>query len=415
MKIIVLMLYWYPYEGPLMPIYGAICKNLMAKGHKITIITSFPHYRKGRSETWDGYRGKLFEKTTWEGATLIRSYVFAPVFKNSKFGLFYRALNFISFNISCIMAGIFLTGKQDVVFAPSSPPLTNGICAHVIARLKKIPMIYNVQDLYPDMAINVGVVQNEIIIKILRLAENFVYKKAKKVLVISRAMEKNLLSKKASKDKIKIISNFVDTTFIKPMDKKNEFSLKFRLNKKFVVMYAGNMGFYYGMEFVVETAELLAKYTEIIFSFVSRGEYKDKIMSLCKSKNLKNVIFPPQQPEQMVPCIWATADISLVTTKKGLSTDTVPSKIFSIMASGRPIIAVMDEGCETWNLVKQAKCGMCVPPENPDLLAQAILSLYDSEKQRKEMGEKGRRFVEKNFSPETICQKYEELFLECCK
>ncbi|NVM20302.1 MAG: glycosyltransferase family 4 protein [Desulfobacterales bacterium] len=411
MNILIVMLYWYPYEGPLMPIYGAIFKDLMGEGRKVTIVTSFPHYRKGRPETWDEYRGKLFEKTAWEGATLIRSYVFAPVFKNTKFALFYRALNFISFNISCIIAGIFMTGKKDLIFAPSSPPLTNGICAHIIGCFKKIPFIYNVQDVYPDMAVKLGILNNKGIIRILRVVEDFVYKKAKRVLVISEAMKRNLLKKTVEEDKIKIISNFIDTDSIKPMAKENEFSLNFGLNSKFVVMYAGNIGLPHGLEFVVEAAEILAKHKNIVFAFVSRGEYKDEMMGLCKSKGLKNVVFSPQQPEYSVPQIWASADVSLVTSRKGLSTDSVPSKTFAIMASGRPIIAMIDEGSEVWNLVEKAQCGICVVPERPDLLADAILRLCSGEADRKDMGENGRRFVVKNFSRSVTSQKYEELLL----
>ena len=104
-----------------MPIYGAIFRELVKRGNKIALITSFPHYRKGRRETWDEYRGKLCEITEWEGVRLIRSYVFAPVFSQNKFGLLYRALNFLSFNISSLLASTFVGGKVDVVLAPSSP------------------------------------------------------------------------------------------------------------------------------------------------------------------------------------------------------------------------------------------------------------------------------------------------------
>lgn len=412
MNILAIMLHWYPYEGPLMPIYSTIFNELMAKGHKITIVTSFPHYRQGRPETWKEFRGKFFQKTTWEGATLIRSYVFAPVFKNSKLALFYRALNFISFNISCIIAGLFMTGKQDLIFAPSSPPLTNGICAYIIALFKKIPMIYNIQDIYPDMAIKLGILKNNVVIKIMRLVENFVYRKANKVIVISKEMKRNLISKKIKNYKIEIIPNFVDTSFIKPMEKKNEFSLRFGLHNKFVVMYAGNIGLPHGLEFVVESAERLAKNLDIIFAFVARGEYKDKIKSLCKSKNLENVIFIPQQPEHKVPQIWASADVSLITYRKYLAECSLPSKLFAIMASSRPVITMVDEGCDIWRIVENAECGICIPPENPELLEQAILNLYKDNKKRIRMSNNGRKHLMNNFSHELISQKFEASFLK---
>ena len=226
-------------------------------------------------------------------------------------------------------------------------------------------------------------------------------------------MKRNLLAKKVGNEKIKIISNFIDIDFIKPMDKYNEFSSKFGLNNNFIVMYAGNIGLPHGLEFVVKAAELLKKYKDIVFAFVSWGEHKEAIINICKSKELDNVVFPPQQPEHIVPQIWASADVSLVTSRKGLSTDSVPSKTFAIMASGRPIIAMIDDGSEVWRLVQSGKCGLCVPPECPDLLADAILTLYNDDAKRKKMGENGRKFIEENFSRKVISREYEQLFLGC--
>jgi len=194
MKIMVPMMHWYPYEGPLMPLYGRIFKDLMNNGHKITIITSFPHYRQGSPRRWTEFKGKLFEKSHWEGATVIRTFVLAPVFTKLKFALIFRALNFISFNITCLFAGLVMSGGQDVIFAPSSPPLTNVICAKIISFFKKIPIIYNIQDMYPDMAIKLGIIQKKSIINIMRLIEKIAYRSVNKIVVISTTMKKNLLS-----------------------------------------------------------------------------------------------------------------------------------------------------------------------------------------------------------------------------
>lgn len=406
------MLYWYPYEGPLQPIYGRIFQDLMGKGHKITIVTSFPHFRKGREETWDEYRGKLFQRDKWKDAKVVRSYVYAPVFDQRKPGLLYRALNFISFNISCIIAGIFMTGKQDVIFAPSSPPLTNGLCAGIVSLWKCCPIVYNVQDMYPDMAEKLGLIKTRAILLILKRLESIVYKIADKVMLLSEGMRKNVRNKGVPVGKTEIIPNFIDTNFIKPLPQDNPFSIQWGLVNHFIVMYAGNIGLPHGVEFVVEAAERLKDKKDMLFCFVARGENKDKLVELCDSKTLRNTVFIPQQPEDMVPHIWASSDVSLVTSRKGLSGDSVPSKTFAIMASGRPIIAMVDEGSEVWNIVKGAKCGICVPAERADLLVQAILRLYNNEKERKEMGENGRRFVVENFSRKIISRRYEKLFLD---
>lgn len=404
------MLYWYPYEGPLMPIYGAIFKHLIAKGHKVTIVTSFPHFRKGRSETWEEYRGKLFEKSEWEGATLIRTYVFAPVFNNqSKLSICYRAMNYVSFNLSSIIAGIFMTGKQDVIFAPSSPPLTNGVSTYIISLFKKIKIVYNVQDIYPDMAIKLGILRNKLLVKIFRYAERFVYKKVSKIIVLSEGMKKNLLIKDVMENKITIIPNFIDANFIKPMDKVNEFSVMYQLDNKFVVMYAGNIGLPHGVEFIIKAAETLRNENEILFCFVVRGEYKNKIINMCNENKLSNVLFIQPQSEKRIPQIWASSDVSLVTYRKGLSIDSVPSKMIACMASGRPIIAMVDEESEVYNILVKGQCGICVPPEQSDLLAKAILILKNDKDKKHLLGSNAREYCIKNLNKDFICQQYEDL------
>ena len=405
-----MMLYWYPYEGPLMPIYGTVFRDLMAKGHKVTIVTSFPHYRKGRPETWEEFRGRLFEKTTWHGARVIRCYVFAPVFLCAKLALFYRALNFISFSVFGAIGAIFMTGKQDLLLAPSSPPVTNGMCACFVAYLKRIPLIYNVHDIYPDMAIKLGILRNRFAINLARLAEDFVYRKAERLMVISESMRRNLISKKAREEKISVVPILVDTDVLRPLAKRNRFSLRFGLTDKFVVMYAGNIGLPHGLESVIQAAERLRDHEDILFLFVSRGEHKEEIIRLSRSKGLENVVFLPQQPECLVSDIWASADVSLVCYRRGLSTDSMPSKILAIMASGRPVLAMVDRDSDVWELVTRARCGLCLPPENPRLLSQALLRLRREEGKRKRMGERGRRFVVENLSRDAVGGRYEELF-----
>jgi colanic acid biosynthesis glycosyl transferase WcaI len=407
------MLYWYPYEGPLMPIYGAIFQDLVAKGHDVTIVASFPHYRKGRTETWDQYRNKLIEISTWKSVKLIRSYVYAPIFNSKSRGLIYRALNFISFNISCIFAGIVLGGKADLVFAPSSPPLTNGFCAWILGIWKKCPIIYNVQDVYPDMAEKLGLIKNKVFIALLKKLERSVYRLSDKALVISEKMRNNLLCKKVPTNKIALIPNFIDTDFIRPISQENSFSVKWRLNGRFVVMYAGNIGLSHGAEIIVHAAKILMdmQNNDIEFCFVARGEYKNKIEFMAKSMNLKNVRFVPPQPEESVPHIWASASVSIVSYRSGMAEYSVPSKLLAIMCSGRPVIAAADRGSETEKIIHSANCGFCTKPEDPVALALAILRLFQNEEERIHMGENGRKYVLEYFRRKKISKQYEELFL----
>jgi colanic acid biosynthesis glycosyl transferase WcaI len=412
MRILVIMLYWYPYEGPLMPIYGAIFRELIAKGHKVTIVCSFPHYRKGRNEIWKEYRKKLYQVADWEGARLIRSWVFAPVFDPNKSGLVYRALNFISFNISSLLASIFLAGKADVVFAPSSPPLTNGIISWIVSKVKRCPMVYNVQDIYPDMAIKMGMIKNRPALAMLSWIEKLVYRLSKKVLTISDSMAETIRKKGVPAEHIKVIENFIDTETITPGPKTNDFSRKHHINQDFVILYAGNIGIPHGVEVLISAAEFLRTQKGLLFCFVARGEHKEKISSMAEEKGLENVRFIDPQPEKTVPLIWASATVGAITYRKGLADFSLPSKMLACMCAARPIIASVDLNSAVANLIDKANCGICVPPESPDLLADALIKLYDNPSETETMGKNGRVYVEKYLNRHVIGDRYNSFFLD---
>ena len=414
MKILVILQYWFPYEGAIQPIYGAIFDDLLQKGHEITILTAFPHFRKGRKEEWREYRGRIYEKTKWHDATVVRTYVFAPRYRSNKLSMLFRAINFVSFYISASVAGLVLP-RHDVVFVPSSPPLFGAICARLIGRIRKIPYIYNIQDLYPDIAVVSGHLKRAGLIRALEIAERSIYRHAKHLVVISETMKQAISKKGVSKSKITVIPNFCDTDVIKPISKRNKFSIKYGLHERFVVMFAGNIGMVQSTEYIIKSAELLQKYSDILFVFVGRGENKPKIEQLSINISLKNIKFIPQQPSSNMKNVWGSADVGLVTLKRGLSTYAVPSKTFGIMASGRPVLAMIDEGSEVWNMVTKAKGGLCIPPENPKLLTEAILRLFTNDEERKEMGYNARRYIVDNFHREIISKKYEDLFQNAVK
>jgi putative colanic acid biosynthesis glycosyltransferase WcaI len=410
LNIIVIMLYWYPYEGPLMPIYASIFKDLVDKGHKVTIITSFPHYRKGRKETWSEYRGKLYEVTEWESIRIIRTYVIAPVFKNEKLGMICRSLNFISFNISSSIFSILVGGSADIIFAPSSPPLTNGFVAWIVGLIKQCPTIYNVQDLYPDMAVKVNLVKNRLLVKLLKLAEKTVYKMSDMILTISTSMADIIQRKNIPSSKIEIIRNFIDTDFLIPASKNNTFAKKNNLQNYFVVMYAGNIGIPHGVEILIDSAEFLKEESDILFCFVARGENREKVERKAKEKNLPNTLFIEQQPEKTVPLIWASASICIITYRKGLAGYSVPSKLLTMMCAARPVIAAVDKNSEPAKIIEASGCGWVVPPENSKALSDALLMLKSKPELLKNMGRAGRNYVEKNLQRRAISKQYEILF-----
>jgi len=372
-------------------------------GHEVTVITSMPHYATNR--IWNGYRGKLCVREQMDGLDIYRVYLYVPQSKTSMLG---RLFNYVSFNLlSTIVA--MVRKRPDIIFVPS-PPLTNGISGYFLSTRFRIPFVYNVQDIYPDIAIRLGVLTNQRAIAIFKAMERFVYRKAEAVSVISDGFRRNLLVKAVPDRKIAVIPNFVDTEFIKPLPRNNDFSDSQNLDDRFVVLFAGNVGLSQGLDTVLVAAEQLAIEPEILFLIVGNGVAKLALEEQVAQKGLTNVRFLPFQPHEVVPEMYATADVCLVPLKAGITHESVPSKVFSIMAAERPLVASVDDGSDTWDLVQDAGCGVCVEPENPQSLADAILYLHSDRTRATEMGLKGRVFVEQNFTKEKIAQQYISLF-----
>ena len=208
-----------------------------------------------------------------------------------------------------------------------------------------------------------------------------------------------------------VIYDWIDTNTIKPLPRYNNFAIENKLVNRFVVLYAGNIGYLQGLEHVVEAARLLKDSGDIEFVFAGDGSARESLIEKSDRLGLSNTRFLPYQPFRQMPEVLATADISLVTLLKGSGFGALPSKSYAIFASGRPLLASVDEGCELWDLVKTSEAGLCVPPENPHRLAEAIHRLKQDDSARERLGRNGRLWAERYHSPQSAAQKFEELLL----
>lgn len=399
MKILVVSLYYEPdrcqSNGP---IIRAMCEDWAEAGHEVTVLTSFPHYNC--DEVWPEYRRRLFQRDRVGNVNVIRSYIFVPHKRSG----WQRILNYLSFNISSTLSGLF-AGKQDVIFA-MSPPLTIGLTAFVLGLLKRIPFCYNLQDIWPEVAVKLGMLRGQRLIAFFEAMEKFIYRHSRRIFAISDEFKANLTAKGVSADKIEVIPNFTDTEFIKPMEKANAFSLANGLADKFTVLYAGNVGLSQGLEVILDAAEQLKDRREIVFAIVGEGSCRDDLIADAARRGLQNVKLLPFQPESDVPMVYATADVALIPLKAGITENSVPCKTYSIMAAAKPYIAGVDTGSTVWKLTDQVGCGVCVEPENGRALAEAVLKLQADAEARNRMGAKGRQFVEHNFARETVTDRY---------
>jgi colanic acid biosynthesis glycosyl transferase WcaI len=412
LNITILLLHWYPYSGPHTPIYAGLFRELIKRGHKITIISSFPHFRSGSTETWGMFRGKLFDITQWEDATLIRTYVFAPLFKNNKYALVYRSFNYLSFALSSLYAGLMYKGNYDIIITLSSPPLINGIIGSIISVIKHAKSVHNIVDIYPDIAEKSGILKSPSVLFILRLMEKLVYRLNSCLVVLSQKMQQNLEQKGVEANKIAVITDFVETGPFDEVKRNNEFSRRYGLCNHFVLMYAGNIGVPHGVEILLDVADLLKDEENVRICIVGRGEYKDRIVASVAKRGLSNVLFPPRQPDRMVPLIWASADVSVVTYKPGLAEYSVPSKLLFIMASGRASIVSADPDSDACAIVSNARSGINVLPGDAAAIRDAVLYLKRNPRVREEMGRRGQEYVKRHFDKMAVVEKFEKLFLE---
>lgn len=403
MKILVVSLYYDPDKCQSNgPIIRALCEDWAAAGHEVTVLTSFPHYN--RDAVWPEYRGRWFQRDRVGRVRVIRSYIHVPR-KRSGFGpAIERVLNYLSFNISSTLAGLF-SGKQDVIFV-MSPPLTIGLTAYVLGLVKRIPYCYNLQDIWPEVAVKLGMLRGRRLIAFFEWMEKFIYRHSQKIFAISDEFKSNLVNKGVAAEKIEVIPNFVDTEFIRPLEKANAFSSAHGLTDQFVVLYAGNVGLSQGLEVILDAAAQVQDRGQIVFLIVGEGSCRDELIAEAERRGLRNVRLLPFQPESDVPRVYAACDVALIPLRHGITENSVPCKTYSIMAASKPYIAGVDDESTVAKLTALVGCGVCIPPEDGPALASAVLQLQANADARRAMGRNGRDYVELHFAREAVTGRY---------
>ena len=273
-------------------------------------------------------------------------------------------------------------------------------------------MVFNVQDIWPDCLQIIGQIRNRALIQTFSYLEKLTYKVSSKVVVLSEGMKRNLLQKGVSDEKIIIIPNWVDTNHIYPVPQDNCFSAGYGLIGRFVVLFSGNLGFNAVLDTILEAAKHLDNEPQIIFLIVGEGNAKPGLIEKSKVLGLRNVRFLPTQTKELLPEMLGAANISLITLHRQLGALNVPSKVYAIMASARPVLAAVPKDSEIARLVETSKSGIWVPPEEPRALAQAIKTLSKQPDLLRKYGANGRNCVVAHYDRHKITQKYHELLEE---
>ena len=404
MRVLLLSMNFYPEPTGTGPVIANLARELKEIGHEVTIVAGFTYYPKRIVP--ESYRGKFMVEEEFEGMRCIRTWIYC----GPETRAIDKILHHTSFSISSFF-GALKTGKQDVIIAVS-PPLFEGITGWIISKIKRAPMIFRIEDMLPDAAIIYNLITNKTQIRILKWIEKFIYKKSKKIIAICNGFVKNLREKQVPEEKIVLIPHWADVEHIFPMEKYNGFREAYGIEKQFLAVYSGNIGLSQGLEVILEAAKRLAHEKNIQFLIIGDGVQKKSLIEKAEREKITNVKFLPVQPKEMLPKLLSAADVSLVTQKPNVLNINVPSKIFNIMASGRPMIVGVNPMSDAAEIVRNAKCGILVKAGDPDELAEAILQLYRNPELCERLGNNGRKYVQKHYSRKASIESYRQLLAE---
>jgi colanic acid biosynthesis glycosyl transferase WcaI len=410
MNLLVLCPHFAPDVAPTGVVMTQIATELAERGNRLHIVTSLPWYQHHALEPgWEG-QAVRHEDVAWGRITRVHP------FPTDKRNIPARALAFGGFTALSGLAALASRSKPDAVLA-MSPPLTLGAAGWAVARARRIPFVFNIQDVFPDVAVELGAITDPRVIRFASWLERETYLRADAVTVLSEDLKANVAAKIAgrrgdagSPDKVRVIPNFIDTDRIRPGERENAYRREFGLAGKTVVMYAGNVGLSQSLDLVLSAAAHLAHDPDVAFVINGGGVARPGLEQA--AAGLPNVRFVDMQPAERLAEVAAAADIHVVPLRSGLARSSVPSKLYTILAAGRPVVASVDPGTEVARTVVEAGAGLAVPPDDAERFTKALVRLIESPEEASAMGEAGRRFVERWASPAGVAASYEALFAE---
>ncbi len=361
------------------------------RNHQVTVLTTFPNYPQGK--IFDAYRNRFFSREVVNGIEIIRTWLWQD---DTKTGVA-RLKWFLSFMISSFLAALRIK-KPDIILV-ENPPLFSGVTANLVKLFKRVPVVNHLSDMWVDAAVDFGFLKKPWQIQFARRLERYVLTYCDGIVSVTDAVYRHALSFK-DPSRVRLLPNGVDTTVYRKKPLNETVRKKFGLSDKFVICYAGTMGFQHGLDTILEAATLLhTNGDEYRFLFIGDGSEKERIRQLAQQRHIDNVIFIDAQPQTELVEYLNASNIGISTLKDAPFTKGVrPVKIFSYMACELPVIAT-DIG-ESGMLIKEAGCGIAVPPENPRSIADAIIQLHQNIALSAEFGKHGRQFVEEHYTRE---------------
>ena len=408
-KVLVIGNYFFPDVASLGQLITDFCLELR-EDFEFNVIAAIPNYSSDVELDKELMKKSYYDESV-KGIN-VRRIIVPNVDKKNKIS---RIKYILSYYLNSRKA-IRHISEYDVIYTVSQPPILGGLLGkYAKKKNKSAKLIYNIQDFNPEQIEAVKYSKLGLLIKILKYIDTTSLKYSDKILLVGND-QLETLKKRNEKllEKAIVINNWSDDKFIEPLEKNHpeviEFKKKYNLLNKFVIMYSGNIGLFYDLENLIRVTKEFKDNKDIIFLFVGDGAVKKELENFKYENSLDNIVFAPYQPKDKLNISLNIADAHLVVNADGIKGVSVPSKLYGVMAAGKPVIGVLEDGSEARLIIEKAKCGKCVEPKNYTGFSKLIHDFYIDKDNVHNWGLKGRKYLEENLSKNISISKYKELF-----
>ncbi len=394
-RILVLNQYYWPGVEATSHLLTELCEAL-AEDYDVEVVTGVLHGHEHEPQTSErnGVRIVRVSSTAYERSELTR-----------------RAANYLSY-LGSALAYALRGPAPDLVLCMTDPPIV-GDLGVLVGRRFGAPVIVISQDVFPEIATELGRLRNPAVVGVLRGLVGAYLRRADRIVAIGETMRGRLVAKGTPPDRLRVIPNWVDTTAITPQPRDNAWAEKHGLVSKFVVMHSGNVGHAQDLDSLVRAATFLRDRDDIRIVVVGYGARHSQVAELAHRLEVEDLVrFLPYQQRGRLPLSLSSADLHVVGLAKGLAGYVVPSRLYGILSAARPVIAAADDESETARLVRDVECGIVIPPGKPELLARTIREAAEGAYDLSSMGHRGREYVEREADRSVAMARYRALIAE---
>ena len=399
MRILYLTQYFPPEMGAPQVRIPELMRHMTLRGHEVTVVTAMPNYPAAR--VFPGYRWRLVKTEEYETMRVVRSWIYPT----RSVGFVKRTASQLSFALSSALLAPWFVGKQDIILA-GSPPLFIALSAMILGRTCRCRYIAVVADLWPEIAIETGVLKSRLGIRLATWLESTLYQRALAVVTQTEGQADNIRMRYPGAT-VHVISGGVDTGLFSPELRSEAIRREFGIKDRVGVLYAGLLGFAQGLEVVLDVASRLRHRMDIQFTLIGDGMAKDDLVRRAREMALPNLAFRDAVERERLPAVLASMDMALITLRRGVPKATIPSKLYEAMASGVAVVVGADG--EVNDLVRDAKIGLTAGAGDAEGLRAAIERLADDRNSREEFGATGLRLARSRYDRKQIGARLHEM------